>query len=241
MKINEGPAGRIIIAIDDTSIDKIRWIIKATSQFIRIYKIGSIAFTAFGPKLVDEILSLDKDVFLDLKFFDIPNTVYKAVRQAVSMGVKMITLHALGGYEMLKKASEAAGGKATLLGVTLLTSMDKQQLEGIGLSGDIRNIVDRLASNAVHAGMNGLVASGQEAAQLRSRFGNTITIVVPGVRLPEQGASADDQKRIVSPKLAFEAGADYIVIGRPVTESNDPAGVISKISGTLKSTSPNNI
>lgn len=233
MKTNEKIPERIIVAIDDTSIDKIRWIVKTTSPFIKNYKIGSIAFTAFGPKLIEEIKSLDKGVFLDLKFFDIPNTVYKAVKQAVSLDVKMLTLHALGGYEMLRKAVEAAEGKTILLGVTLLTSMDKQQLAGIGLHGEIQESVNRLASNAVKAGIHGLVASGHEAAGLRKMFGDTITIVVPGVRLADRQASLDDQKRIVSPKLAFEAGADYIVIGRPVTESDDPAGVIGRILDTL--------
>jgi orotidine-5'-phosphate decarboxylase len=223
---------RIIVAIDDVSKDKMNGIIDVTAPFIEIYKIGSIAFTAFGPKIIDEIKSRNKEVFLDLKFFDIPNTVSKAVKQAVSYGVKMLTLHTLGGYEMLKAAVESNEGRATLLGVTLLTSLDASQLNRIGIDNDIEGMVQRLALLAMDAGIDGLVASGQELERLRHICGNKPVIVVPGIRL-ENEASNDDQKRIVSPKKAFDSGADYIVIGRPVTESNKPADTIKKIIKTL--------
>ena len=234
MKDNPSAAERIIVAIDETSIDKINWIVKTTSPFITIYKIGSIAFTSFGPKLIEDLTGRGKEVFLDLKFFDIPNTVYKSVKQAVSYNVKMITLHALGGHEMLKKASDANNGKAILLGVTLLTSMDEKQLRDMGMDDDTQAFVSRLARTAVDAGMNGLVASGRESAKLKKMFGRDITIVVPGVRLPDKSASRDDQKRVVTPKDAFDAGADYIVVGRPVTESSDPVGAIEAILKNVK-------
>lgn len=224
---------KIIIAIDETSIDKIKRIIDTTAPFIKIYKIGSVAFTTFGPKLIDDLISRDKAVFLDLKYFDIPNTVYKVIKQAVSYGVKMLTLHALGGYEMLKRACEANDGNAVLLGVTLLTSMDRAQLAGMGINGGIQEIVNKLASTAMAAGINGLVASGHELPQLRNMFGQKPIIVVPGVRLANNNLSNDDQKRVVTPKRAFNSGADYIVIGRPVTQSGDPAGVIQSIIDTL--------
>ncbi|MCL4558545.1 MAG: orotidine-5'-phosphate decarboxylase [Deltaproteobacteria bacterium] len=224
---------RIILAIDDTSLDKIRWVMRETSPLIRTYKIGSISFTAFGPRLIDEVMSFGKDVFLDLKYFDIPNTVYRAVRQAASFGVKMATLHTLGGREMLKRSLEASDGRVMLLGVTLLTSMDAEEADGVGLRGGVQDIVGRLASLAVQAGLHGLVASGHEVPRLKEEFGG-LTIVVPGIRPRERGAPADDQKRVVTPRQAFESGADYIVIGRPVTENDDPARVLSEICDGLR-------
>ncbi len=232
MKDNSEYSKRIIVAIDDISKDKINRIIDATAPFIEIYKIGSITFTAFGPKIIDEIKGRGKEVFLDLKFFDIPNTVSKAVKQAASYGVKMLTLHALGGYEMLKAAFESNEGRATLLGVTLLTSLDASHLNRIGIDTDTEGMVQRLALLAIEAGLDGLVASGHELERLRHICGNKPVIVVPGIRLEDE-ASNDDQKRVVSPRSAFDSGADYIVIGRPITESNEPADTIKKIIKTL--------
>ncbi len=232
MRDNPEYSKRIIIALDDVSKDKINRVIDATAPFIEIYKIGSIAFTVFGPRIIDEIKNRDKEVFLDLKYFDIPNTVSRAVQQAVSYGVKMLTLHTLGGYEMLKAAVAANEGRAALLGVTLLTSFDAVQLKRIGIDSDIQGMVKRLALLAMDAGIDGLVASGHELEQLRNILGDKPVIVVPGIR-PDDGAPAGDQKRVVSPKRAFDSGADYIVIGRPVTESNEPADTVQKIIKTL--------
>jgi|YelNatPaOPRAMG01_1025707.scaffolds.fasta_scaffold01254_14 orotidine-5'-phosphate decarboxylase len=223
---------KIIVAIDETSMSKISKIIDTTASFIDIYKIGSITFTAYGPDIIKEFTKMGKKVFLDLKFFDIPNTVSKAVKQAVSYGVKMLTLHTLGGYEMLRAAVEANNGEAILLGVTILTSIDQTQLERVGIHTSITDMVGSLASLALSAGVDGLVASGHELEYLRDRVGDKAIIVVPGIRLPGK-TSADDQKRIVSPKKAFDAGADYIVIGRPVTESDNPEAVIREIMETL--------
>ena len=232
MRDNPQYSRRIILAIDEVSKDKVNRIIDATSPFIEIYKIGSIAFTVFGPSIIDEIINRGKEVFLDLKYFDIPNTVSKAVQQAVSYGVKMLTLHTLGGYDMLKAAVEANKGRATLLGVTLLTSLDAAQIGRIGIERDVPDMVGRLAVLARDAGIDGLVASGHELEQLRNTLGDKPVIVVPGIRI-QNGEPAGDQKRVVSPKRAFESGADYIVIGRPVTESADPAGTVQKILDTL--------
>ncbi len=232
MRDNPEYSRRIILAIDEVSKDTVNRIIDATSPFIEIYKIGSIAFTVFGPSIIDEIRNRGKEVFLDLKYFDIPNTVSKAVQQAVSYGVKMLTLHTLGGYDMLKAAAEANNGKATLLGVTLLTSLDAGQIRRIGIEHDVPDMVGRLALLARDAGIDGLVASGHELEQLRNILGDKPVIVVPGIRI-QNGVPAGDQKRVVSPKRAFESGADYIVIGRPVTESADPAGAVQKILDTL--------
>ena len=232
MRDNPEYSRRIILAIDEVSKDSVDRIIDATSPFIEIYKIGSIAFTMFGPSIIDEIINRGKEVFLDLKYFDIPNTVSKAVQQAVSYGVKMLTLHTLGGYDMLKAAAEANKGKATLLGVTLLTSLDAAQIGRIGIDHDVPDMVGRLAVLARDAGIDGLVASGHELEELRNILGDKPVIVVPGIRI-QNGIPAGDQKRVVSPKRAFESGADYIVIGRPVTESADPADAIQKILDTL--------
>ncbi len=232
MRDNPEYSRRIILAVDEVSKDSVDRIIDATSPFIEIYKIGSIAFTVFGPSIIDEIINRGKEVFLDLKYFDIPNTVSKAVQQAVSYGVKMLTLHTLGGYDMLKAAAEANKGKATLLGVTLLTSLDAAQIGRIGIEHDVPDMVGRLAVLARDAGIDGLVASGHELEELRNILGDKPVIVVPGIRI-QNGIPAGDQKRVVSPKRAFESGADYIVIGRPVTESADPADAVQKILNTL--------
>ncbi len=234
MKAEGTLSDKIILAIDDTSIDRIRRLIAATSPFITTYKIGSIAFTALGPGLIQEVRASGKDVFLDLKYLDIPHTVSKAVRQAVSLGVKMITLHTLGGREMMERSVEASDNRAMLLGVTLLTSMDAEQAGAVGLRGDVHEIVGRLAALALGAGLHGLVASGQEGPRLRKEFGSGPVLVVPGVRPSEYGTGSDDQKRVVTPQQAFASGADYIVIGRPVTESSDPARTLAEINEGLR-------
>ena len=233
MKGSTSSAERIIVAIDEVSKDKVDRIIDATSPFIGIYKIGSIAFTAFGPRLIDEIKNRYKEVFLDLKYFDIPNTVSKAVEQAAAYGVRMLTLHTLGGKEMLQAAAAANRGRATLLGVTVLTSFDTAGLRRVGIEHETDAMVERLALLARDAGIDGLVASGHELVHLRMITGDSTVIVVPGIRL-EQPSPADDQKRVVSPRGAFDAGADYIVIGRPITDSRDPAKVLRDISDSLK-------
>lgn len=223
---------RIIVAIDDTSKEKINSILDATSQFISIYKIGNIVFTAYGPSILEEFKKRGKDIFLDLKYFDIPNTVYKAVLQAVKHGVKLLTLHTLGGEDMLKAAVQANEGRAILLGVTLLTSMDQTQLNKLHIRSSVSEMVEKLAIIAINAGVDGLVASGYEVNTLRTILGQKPVIVVPGIRLEEK-VSGDDQKRIVSPKEAFELGADYIVVGRPITESKDPQSVIKRIIDSI--------
>lgn len=232
MKTDASSIRRIIVALDDVSKERINRVIEATAPFIGIYKIGSIAFTAFGPKLIEDIKNRDKEVFLDLKYYDIPNTVSKAVEQAASYGVRMMTLHTLGGYEMLQAAAAANRGRSILLGVTVLTSFDNAGLRKIGIEHDTGEMVTRLAMLAHDAGIDGLVASGHEVAHLRQVTGDKTIIVVPGIRF-EQGASSDDQKRVMSPQGAFDAGADYLVIGRPVTESGDPAKVLIGINNSL--------
>ncbi len=220
-------AKKIILAIDETSIDRIRTIVKATSKYISTYKLGSIPFTAHGPIPVREIIDMGKDVFLDLKYFDIPNTVSKAVEQAINLGVRMITLHAMGGEEMLKRAVEVNSGRSMLFAVTILTSMENSQLSIIGMNGDVKDMVVGLAKMAVNTGIDGIIASGRETSLLRESFGRKPVIVVPGVRMDNN--SRNDQKRVVTPRIAFESGADYIVIGRPVTESRYPEKVLEEI------------
>ncbi|MGB9736350.1 MAG: orotidine-5'-phosphate decarboxylase [bacterium] len=224
---------KIIVAIDDTSRERINNIVELTAPFVSIYKIGSITFTAHGPSILEELKQKGKDVFLDLKYFDIPNTVSKAVMEAVKYGVKMLTLHTLGGEEMLKSAVEASAGRTILLGVTLLTSMDQSQLNKFGINASVSDMVEKLALLAVNAGVDGLVASGYEVGRLRNVLGNKPIIVVPGIRLKDKVAG-DDQKRIVSPKEAFDAGANYIVMGRPITESKNPGDVLRQIINALR-------
>jgi orotidine-5'-phosphate decarboxylase len=192
-------------------------------------------FTAEGPQVVRDLVASGRKVFLDLKYHDIPNTVGGAVREAGKLGVGMLTVHASGGGKMLRAAVEAARAQPGLmvLAVTVLTSLDDNDLEKLGIRGRVVDQVLRLAALALADGCQGVVASAQEATELRKQLGGGFAIVTPGVR--PAGSVAGDQVRVVTPREAIAAGASYIVVGRPITEASDPAAEARAILGEISS------
>ena len=192
----------------------------------RFYKVGSELFTAAGPQIVQALRALGTDVFLDLKFHDIPNTVRGAARGAAAMGAKLLTVHASGGRAMIEAAVEGAGTSCGVLGVTVLTSLDAAShrnatgAKTLELSGEVL----RLAGECASAGAYGVVSSGLEASKIRAKYGDKLRILVPGIR--PAGGKSDDQKRAVTAAEAAKAGATYIVLGRMVTEAADPTAAL---------------
>jgi orotidine-5'-phosphate decarboxylase len=221
---------RLIVALDVSGATQARQIVQSIGESASIYKIGNQLFTAEGPQIVRDLVSSGRKVFLDLKFHDIPSTVAAAVRQAAELRVGMLTIHASGGSRMLKAAADAAAqspSKPTVLAVTVLTSLSDADLSEIGFRGDVITQVITLGSLARKAGCGGLVASGQEARELRRELGNDFAIVTPGVR--PAGTTTGDQARVLTPKEAIAAGATHLVVGRPILEASDPSDAVEKI------------
>jgi len=215
---------RLIVALDVPNAAEARKIVTALGESVSTYKAGKQLFTAAGPAVVRELTGAGRKVFLDLKYHDIPNTVAAAVRAALELGVAMLTVHASGGAKMLRAAVEAAAEAQhppLVLAVTVLTSMGDADLGEVGVPGTAQEQVLRLASLAQKAGCGGVVASAQEAKLLRRELGAGFAIVTPGVR--PAGGPPDDQARVATPSEALAAGADYIVVGRPITGAKDPA------------------
>ena len=228
------PRHRLIVALDVSTAAIARKIVAAVGDCAHAYKVGMQLYTAEGPAVVRELVGSGRRVFLDLKYHDIPNTVAAAVREAAQLGVNMLTVHASGGGKMLRAAVEAAQtGHADLqiLAVTVLTSLDDDDLGKIGLRGGVLDQVLRLAALALSNGCQGVVASAQEAAPLRQEFGFDFPIVTPGVRAA--GSGPHDQVRIVTPAEAIAAGASHIVVGRPITEASDPGAEARAILGQI--------
>ncbi len=226
---------KIIFALDvDHFADAQRWV-NLLKDHIGLFKVGKQLFTHAGPKVVDMIRQKGQKVFLDLKYHDIPNTVARAGEEATKLNVSMFNLHALGGIEMMKKTVEASRAaaktlglpKPTILAVTILTSMDENALREVGIQDSVMEEVGRLAALAAKAGVDGVVASPQEIRIIRARCGEKFLIVTPGIRAPSD--KKDDQKRTLTPKEAISAGADYLVIGRPIKEAKDPLEAVQKI------------
>ena len=229
------PKEKIIFALDvDHFADAQRWV-NLLKDHIGLFKVGKQLFTHAGPKVVDMIRQKGQKVFLDLKYHDIPNTVARAGEEATKLNVSMFNLHALGGIEMMKKTVEASRAmakslgvpKPTILAVTILTSMDENALKEVGIQNSVLEEVGRLASLASKAGVDGVVASPQEIGTIRERCGEKFLIVTPGIRAPSD--KKDDQKRTLTPKEAVSAGANYLVIGRPIKEAKDPIEAVQKI------------
>jgi orotidine-5'-phosphate decarboxylase len=215
---------RLIVALDVSSAAAAQKIVAAVGDSVRIYKVGTQLYTAEGPQIVRDLVASGRQVFLDLKYHDIPNTVGSAVAEAVKLGVSMLTVHASGGGKMLCAAAEAVrntNASAVILAVTVLTSLEQRDLENAGVRGSVLDQVSRLAALAIANGCRGVVASAQEAARLRSELGDDFLIVTPGVR--PAGSGHGDQARVVTPAEAIASGASYIVVGRPITEAADPA------------------
>jgi len=220
------------VALDYSSAeDALRLAEKLEPRLCRL-KVGKELFTAAGPNLVEKLMHKGFDIFLDLKFHDIPNTVANACKAAANLGVWMINVHALGGRRMLMAAREAiAQGSTQLIAVTLLTSMDQNDLADIGLQGTPDQIVERLARLAQDCALDGVVCSALEAASLRQQLGKDFCLVTPGIRPVDN--QSDDQKRITTPQQAIRNGADYLVIGRPVTQAKDPLMVLRQLNQTI--------
>lgn len=222
------PKERLIVALDVPSGDDARRLAERLAGRVGMFKVGKQLFTAAGPAFVSELVAQGERVFLDLKYHDIPNTVAGAVGAAVGLGVALVDVHALTGRAGLEAAVAAVGEAPTrLLAITVLTSHDEATLAEIGLAGPVGAAVKRLALLARSAGAHGVVASPHEVPLIREACGDRFLIVTPGIR--PAGASAGDQARAATPAAALSAGADYIVVGRPITASPDPAAAAAAI------------
>jgi orotidine-5'-phosphate decarboxylase len=225
---------RLIIALDVSSAAAAQKIVAAVGDSASTYKVGMQLYTAAGPQVVRELVASGRRVFLDLKYHDIPNTTAAAVREAASLGVSMLTVHASGGGNMLRAATEAARSvnpDLMVLAVTVLTSMDDNDLAKLGVRGRVVDQVLRLSALALSDGCHGVVASALEASPLRTELGNGFAIVTPGVR--PSGTDHGDQARVVTPAEAIAAGATHIVVGRPITAAADPAAEARAILGQI--------
>lgn len=228
---------KIIIALDVPTQEQAAKALQDLSGRALWCKIGMELFTREGPQVVSFAINQGFSVFLDLKFHDIPNTVAAGVKSACALGVKMLTIHTSGGPEMMRAAVDAAAGSDTLvLGVTVLTSSDRATLAAIGLDVEPAEQVLRLATEAQHAGLNGLVCSPLEIRTIRETLGNDIALVTPGVR--PSGSAAGDQKRIMTPSDAMAAGADWLVIGRPIMNAPNRStafdAIVTEIESAIK-------
>lgn len=226
---------RLIVALDFDSREACMALVGQLDPAICRLKVGKEMFTLFGPHIIEELHQLGFDIFLDLKFHDIPNTVAKAVKAAAKLGVWMVNVHTSGGPDMLEAARAAADEsekKPLLIGVTVLTSMNQQQLEQVGVAGSLEGQVDRLAKLAHSTGLDGVVCSAHEAASIKKLAGPAFSTVTPGIR--PSGASLDDQHRVLTPAQAIRAGSDYLVVGRPITQSPSPLQVSEQIHRDIK-------
>ena len=221
------PRERIIVALDLPTSDEALALVRQLSSHAGLFKIGLQLYTAAGPEIVRAVRDLGGRVFLDLKLHDIPNTVGRAVESACSLGVEMLTLHLSGGRAMIEAAVGAAAPEMLLLGVTVLTSANDATLREIGVVSAMEEQVLRLAQLGVESGIQGFVASPHELAPLRTAHGAKIKIVTPGIR--PAGSPAGDQKRTMTPAEALKAGADFLVIGRPITAAPDPRAALEQI------------
>ncbi len=222
---------KIIVAVDCADAKSATELAAKLSPALCRLKVGKELFTVAGPQLVERLTQSGFEVFLDLKFHDIPNTVAQACKAAAALGVWMVNVHALGGRRMMEAAREALVGVARppkLIAVTVLTSMGPEDLVELGIRDTPAQMVLRLAQLARHSGLDGVVCSAQEAGLLRRECGNEFCLVTPGIRPPESGA--DDQMRVMTPRAALENGADYLVIGRPITRAADPLAALRQIS-----------
>jgi len=213
----------IIVALDITDSIRIFELIDRLGDAISYYKIGYIAFYKFGWELVDRLYSMGKKVMLDLKLDDISNTVSNAVTLVTEHNPSFLTIHSSIGRDALTKAQEAARGKTNLLGITLLTSLDKEDLKDLSIYGEVEDIVLKRAKLCKEAGLSGAVASVREAPLIKEELGKEFTVVTPGIRLSSGG---DDQKRTASYREARERGVDFVVIGRPIYNASDPLKVL---------------
>jgi orotidine-5'-phosphate decarboxylase len=223
---------KIIVALDVATKEKALALVEQLRHSISFFKIGLQLYTAEGPEIVSSVLSTGARVWLDLKLHDIPNTVARAVESASNLGAHMLTIHLSGGSDMIRAATAARGNDMTILGVTVLTSATEETLREIGVAGKVDDQVLRLANLGVAAGIDGVVASPHEIKKLRAEFDDKIKIVVPGIR--PSGSESTDQKRVMTAREAIDAGADYLVIGRPIISPSNPREAVAKILDELR-------
>jgi orotidine-5'-phosphate decarboxylase len=224
-----------IVVLDYPTAEDALRMVSALGPRCRFYKIGSELFTAAGPSVVGRVRDAGAEVFLDLKFHDIPNTVRGAVRSAAALGASLLTVHAIGGRAMLEAAAEAADGRVGVLAVTVLTSFDEAALAEVAGRQriSVRDEVLRLAELADRARLHGVVCAGSEAAAVRDQFQSRLATLVPGIRLA--GGPSHDQRRVMTPREAALAGARYIVVGRTVTAAPDPPRAMDAVLAELES------
>lgn len=227
---------KIILALDVETFEEAEYFVKTLSTTIGIFKVGKQLFTRCGPKIIEVIHDHKGKVFLDLKYHDIPNTVARAVEEAAKLKVFMLTIHAMGGMKMMQEAVISCINSSRtmstppplIVAVTILTSLKQEDLGSIGIDLPIEEAVSRLAVLAKQAGVNGVVASAQEAQRIKAACGNDFIIVTPGIR--PQDTSLDDQKRVVTPQEALRAGSTFMVIGRPILKASDPLKTAQEIA-----------
>jgi orotidine-5'-phosphate decarboxylase len=231
---------RLIVALDIDSLDQAQDLVRLLAGDVGMFKVGKQLFTHAGPQVVRLIQELGGEIFLDLKFHDIPNTVAKAAIEATRMGVKMFNVHASGSLEMMRLTvkevervcRQEKRRKPIMLAVTVLTSLNQDDLKRVGVDGNVEDQVVRLALLTKEAGMDGVVASPHEVADIRKACGRRFVIVTPGIRPAD--ASRNDQQRVMTPEEAIRAGVDYIVVGRPILEAKNPAGAARAIVADME-------
>lgn len=227
---------RVIVALDYDDKDTALAFVDKLDPSLCKLKVGKEMFTLFGPEFVKYLVVKGFDVFLDLKFHDIPNTVAKACKAAAELGVWMVNVHASGGLPMMQAAKLAIENsnspKTKLIAVTVLTSMDQEQLSGVIDNVTPEEQVLRLAALTEKAGLDGIVCSAQEAAALRKRHSNDFLLVTPGIR--PSGSQAGDQKRVMTPPDAIKDGVSYLVMGRPITQASDPVAVLAEVNDSIR-------
>ncbi|MDH2917389.1 MAG: orotidine-5'-phosphate decarboxylase [Gallionella sp.] len=225
---------KIIVALDYPQAAPALELVQRLEPSLCRLKVGKELFTVAGPQLIEKLQQRGFDVFLDLKFHDIPNTTAQACKAAASLGVWMVNVHALGGRRMMETAREAIANvqsRPKLIAVTVLTSMAQEDLNGIGITATPAEMVARLAGLAHDSGLDGVVCSAQEAPALRQQCGKAFCLVTPGIR--PANAAANDQSRIMTPRAALEAGSSYLVIGRPITQAPVPLRALQEISNEI--------
>ena len=224
------PGARLALALDVPDLDAAKRLIAQTREHIGVFKVGLELYTAVGPRAVEAVHASGARCFLDLKLHDIPATMGRSVARAAAMGVAYLTVHGMAGSEALRSAQQSAGG-TRLLAVTVLTSLDAPALAEVGFQDDPSGTADRLAQLAWRAGVRGFVTSAHECAALRQALGPDAFLVTPGVR--PAGTAAGDQKRVMTPTDAIDAGADLLVVGRPIRDASDPSAAASDIAAQI--------
>ena len=229
---------RIIVPLDFSTAEQALELVEKLQPDLCRLKVGKELFTKAGPNLIEKLIAKGFEIFLDLKFHDIPTTVAKACAVAADLGVWMINVHASGGSKMMSLAREKIEKKShrpLLIGVTVLTSMNQEALRELGIQCSVEEQVMRLAKLASNAGLDGVVCSAQEVKMLRNNLGTEFTLVTPGIR--PGGSNNDDQKRVMTPGQAISAGSDYLVIGRPITQATDPVQALKDIGKEISAAS----